>query len=143
MRWYGEVLGWELVAGPLDVSTADPRLASQLREVFNVAEIDFRQAHMMAGPVALELFEFVSARPRAGRKSPALRAGYTHICMTQRDVSSLARRIVAAGGRQDTEVQPIFPGHRFRFCYCSDPFGNIVEIASHPHADIFAGRQGY
>jgi hypothetical protein len=40
-------------------------------------------------------------------------------------------------------VREIFPGEPYRFCYCEDPFGNVIELSTHPHAEAFGGREAY
>lgn len=145
VRWYQDVLGWSLLMGPLDLSTRDPRVARQLREVFAAEEVAFRQAHMLAADgLAIELFQFEQPQKTVGKGDFAFwRTGLFHICLVEPEIDRLAQRIVAAGGAQRTPVGPIFPDEPYRFCYCEDPFGNIIEIATHPHAEAFGGRDAY
>ena len=131
--------------GPVELSSEDPKVAEQLQRVFDSDDVSFRQAHLLAGDgVAVELFEF--KRPVATRGRGAFKyweVGIFHICLLTDAIDQTAARIVAAGGTQRTQVSEIFPGERFRFCYCEDPFGNILELATHPHAEAFGGRHSY
>jgi len=143
-EWYAKAFGWRLLMGPVDVTTEDPRVADQLRDVFDAGEVAFRQVHMeMADGVALELFEFRTppTEPVAGFEYG--RVGPFHICVVEPEIEALAERIEALGGRRRTEIREIFPGEPYRFCYCEDPFGVAIELATHPHAEAFSGREAY
>jgi catechol 2,3-dioxygenase-like lactoylglutathione lyase family enzyme len=143
VRWYADTFGFELIMGPVEVTVDNPRIADQLREVFG-RDVRFRQAHMVMGNgVALELFEFDEPETRGSGRFDYWNVGLFHICMVDPDIETLAMRIEAAGGRRRTPVREIFPGEPYRFCYCEDPYGNIVELATHPHAEAFGGRERY
>ncbi len=132
--------------GPVELSTADGRLTEQLRDVFRAEQVAFRQAHLLAANgVAVELFEFQQPTASEGRaRFEYWRTGFSHICVVEAQVDVLADRIVARGGARRTATRPIFPGEPYLFCYCEDPFGNVIEVASHPHSESFGGgRAGY
>ena len=145
IEWYADVLGWGLIMGPLEVSTDDLRVTEQLRSVFDAPTVAFRQAHMLTGSaIAVELFQFATPFASEGRgKFEFWKPGISHICVVERSIQRLADRIQASGGRQRTRVVPIFPGEPYCFCYCEDPFGNVIEIATHPHNESFGGRASY
>jgi catechol 2,3-dioxygenase-like lactoylglutathione lyase family enzyme len=143
--WYEETFGWTRLMGPVDVTVADPRVAQQIQAVFQAPNVAFRQIHLlMPDGVALELFEFREPRESEGCADyDYWSVGLFHFCLVAGDIDALAARIVAFGGRQMTPVAPIFRDEKYRFCYCADPFGNVIELASHPHAESFGGREGY
>src|SRR4051794_25835843 len=144
VEWYRETFGWEPIAGPFEVGTEDPGVAPQLREVFETEEVAFRQAHLAAGPgLALELFEFRTPPTVAATGFSFDRVGPFHLCVVAPEIERLAAAIEAGGGRRRTEIRAIFPGEPYRFCYCEDPFGLAIEVATHPHAESFGGRGGY
>lgn len=144
VAWYRETFGWELIAGPFEVSTADAAVAPQLRDVFAAEEVAFRQAHLAAGPdLALELFEFRTPPTVAADGFRFDRVGPFHLCVVEPEIERLAAAIEAGGGRRRTAIREIFPGDPYRFCYCEDPFGLAIEIATHTHAESFGGRRGY
>jgi catechol 2,3-dioxygenase-like lactoylglutathione lyase family enzyme len=145
VRWYAAVLGWKLLMGPIELTTDNPRIADQLRDVFGADRVAFRQAHMEAGDrMAIELFEFAQPRRTAGLASFRYwEPGPFHVCVVEPAIEELAARIEHAGGRRRSAVREVFPGEPFRFCYCEDPFGNVIEIATHQHRDLFAGREAY
>jgi catechol 2,3-dioxygenase-like lactoylglutathione lyase family enzyme len=144
IEWYRDIFGWELLMGPVELSGEDPRVGAQVREVFGRERIAFRQAHLAVPEGgAVELFEFLDppSHPRAQFEPWCV--GVFHICVVDPEIEALAARIEGLGGRRRCEVQEIFPGEPYRFCYCEDPFGNVIEIATHPHAEAFGGRQAY
>jgi catechol 2,3-dioxygenase-like lactoylglutathione lyase family enzyme len=145
VRWYEEVLGFSLLMGPVEVSTQDARVADQLRDVFGAQDVAFRQAHMLAADgLAVEIFQFARPSQTVEKGDFAFwRTGFFHICLVEPEIDALAERIAAAGGARRTLTRPIFPGEPYLFCYCEDPFGNILEIATHPHAEAFGGRDAY
>jgi predicted enzyme related to lactoylglutathione lyase len=145
VRWYSLTFGWRLLMRPVDVSVEDERVADQIRGVFANERVAFRQAHLLAASdVAIELFEFHEpAATQGAGLFDYWNIGFFHICVVTRDIEALAARIGATGGRQRMTVREIFPGERFLFCYCEDPWGNIVELETHSHAESFGRRAGY
>jgi catechol 2,3-dioxygenase-like lactoylglutathione lyase family enzyme len=142
--WYAEAFGWRVLMGPVEVTTEDPRVAGQLREVFERDEVAFRQVHMeMADGVALELFEFRTPPTVPAEGFEFAPVGPFHICVVDPEIEALVARIERLGGRRRTPIQPIFPGEPYRFCYCEDPFGIAIEVATHPHTQSFSGREAY
>lgn len=142
--WYREVFGWQLLMGPVVVSVDNPRVADQIRDVFRRESVAFRQAHMLdPSGVAVELFEFTEPRTSGRADFDYWRVGIFHICVVDPEIDDLAARVEEHGGRRRTEIREVFPGEPYRFCYCEDPFGNIVELGTHPHAEVFGGRSNY
>jgi catechol 2,3-dioxygenase-like lactoylglutathione lyase family enzyme len=131
--------------GPVVVSADDPRVADQLHDVFGAQAVSFRQSHLLSRDgVAVELFEFREPHMTQGKTAfDFWRCGQWHLCLVEPRIDELAERIEEHGGRRRTATRPVFPDAPFLFCYCEDPFGNIIEIATHPHAEAFGGRSGY
>jgi catechol 2,3-dioxygenase-like lactoylglutathione lyase family enzyme len=145
VKWYTDTLAWTLLMGPVEVSVENPKVAEQIRDVFKADNVVFRQAHLLAADdLAVELFEFRQPHATLDKGDFAFwRTGVFHICIVEPDIDELAARISASGGARRTPTRPIFPGEPYLFCYCEDPFGNVLEIASHPHAEAFGGRTAY
>jgi len=144
ISFYDEALGLEPIGPPIEVSSEDPRVRAQLLEVFGLEQVVFRQAHLaVPGGSALELFEFLQPPGLAPGGFQFTHGGVHHLCFQVADIEAAAARIEKAGGRRRTAVMEIFPGERYRFCYCTDIFGNAIELASHPHAEAFGGRNAY
>jgi catechol 2,3-dioxygenase-like lactoylglutathione lyase family enzyme len=142
IAWYRDVLGFDVLVGPVTVTADGTHGGRCAAEVFGSRFGAMRQAHLVAGNgVGLELFEF--AEPPTG--TPAgfryWDVGLFHLCVRDPDVDGLADRIAATGGRRRTATHASFPGEPYRWCYCEDPFGNVVEVYSHSHEQVYANRR--
>jgi catechol 2,3-dioxygenase-like lactoylglutathione lyase family enzyme len=143
--WYCQILGLQLLAEPVEVSSSDARIGDQVRDVFG-RDVSFRQAHLLlADGTALELFEFTDPAVRRATDRFAFgETGFWHICLYRRDVDEIVSRIAESKGRvRNSKIWEVIPGEPYKMCYCEDPSGNVVEIYSHSHAEVFGGRQGY
>lgn len=145
IRWYADVIGLRLIVGPVDVRADDEAIGEQAQDVFGSRFRHFRQAHMAtANGAALELFEFID--PPTQRRPNAFafwETGVFHICLVDPDIEQLVTSIEATGGRRRTAIWNVFPQAPYRMCYCEDPFGNIVEIYTHSHEQVFANPHGH
>lgn len=57
-----------------------------------------------------------------------------HICITEPDIDGLVARIIATGGRQLSKIwQDRVDQPTYRMAYCTDPFNNVIEIATHSY----------
>jgi catechol 2,3-dioxygenase-like lactoylglutathione lyase family enzyme len=137
--WYRDVLGLTHIMGPRVLEPAS-QATHETPSVFGARFRKAYQAHMLAANgVGLELFEFVEpAVERRPDNFEYWKVGVFHWCVTDPDVAGLAARIVAAGGRQRTDVCAFLPGRPYLLAYCEDPWGNIVEVFSHSYAEVFA-----
>jgi catechol 2,3-dioxygenase-like lactoylglutathione lyase family enzyme len=143
VRWYGEVLDLEPIAGPVEVHAHEGHGGAVAADVFGARFGRFRQAHLTsANGVALELFEF--GDPPSRRRLDGFdyrQTGISHVCLATPDVGRLAERIGAGGGRRRTRIWEIFPGEPYRTCFCEDPDGNVIELYSHSHERTYANRR--
>lgn len=142
IRWYRDVMGFGLVAGPFDL-TPDGPTGQQTIDVLGQRLKHLKIAHMStANGVGLELFEPVD--PPFERRSDTIefwRGGFFHICVTDPDVEGLVARIVETGGKQLSDFWPERPPlTEFRMCYCADPFDNVVEVYSHQYENMQAHK---
>jgi catechol 2,3-dioxygenase-like lactoylglutathione lyase family enzyme len=141
--WYGEVLGFALIAGvhdALDDGTTD---GDGSVDAFGSEFRHCRMAQMAAANgVGLELFEFVE--PVAAAPAENFRwweTGFHHICVLDPQIDELVARIQATGGRLRTSrVREVYEGVPYRWVYCEDPWGNVIEIYSHSHEQVHANR---
>lgn len=142
IRWYTDVMGFGLIAGPFDLTRHVPNI-EQIKDVLGGQLIHLRIAHMTTGnAVGFELFEPIDP-PLEKRENMVefWRAGYFHICVTDPDVEALVERIVETGGQKLSQIWPDRPPPKeeFRMCYCTDPFGNVIEVYSHSY-DLMQGH---
>jgi catechol 2,3-dioxygenase-like lactoylglutathione lyase family enzyme len=140
IRWYQDVLGFRLFAGPVELSIDDdPR--GQLRDVLGPAFRKVRVAHLATGNgVGFEIFQSIDP-PHRRSETPVefWRSGVFHLCMTDPDIEGLTARIVATGGRQLSKIwtdRP--PSLDYRMVYCLDPFGTVIEVYTHAY-EMFQG----
>ena len=141
--WYTRILGCRVLLGPVELEADDTHAGRQAADVFGPEFKRFRQAHLMTPDgVALEIFEFRDpATPSERPPFSYWRPGVFHVCLVAPDIDRAADAIARSGGRMRTSrVWEIFEGEPFRMCYCEDPFGNVIELYSHPHEVVFAGR---
>jgi catechol 2,3-dioxygenase-like lactoylglutathione lyase family enzyme len=144
IAWYREVLGWELTMGPTELEAGETFTGRQVREVFRREEVRFRLAHLdPGGDAVVELFEFGEPAGGGPAQFEFWRTGVFHVCLVADDIHALAASIAREGGQQQMDVQPIVEGEPHLMCYCADPFGNVLELYSHRHRDVFGGRSGY
>jgi len=136
-RWYGLVLGWELLLGPLDKSSDDSHLSDQIRDAFGEPNISFRQAYLLtSNEITIEFFQFLTPRPTSGMNTfDYWNVGVSHLCVVEPEIDQLVTRIVEHGGRQRMPVRRMFSADVYRFCYCEDPYGNVIEITTRPHVE--------
>lgn len=139
IAWYSEVMGFTLVAGPMDL-TSDGAEGPKVLDVLGGKLEHLKIAHMSTGNgVGFELFEPVD--PPLEKRENTIefwRSGFFHICVTDPDVEGLVKTIVETGGKQLSQIWPDRPPPKeeFRMCYCADPFGNVVEVYSHSYESM-------
>ncbi len=133
LRWYGEVLGFEALGSVTTVRAQEDHAGIVAADVLGPELASFKQGQLIgANGVGLELFEF--------EDPPAERRGIFHLCVVAPDVAGTAERIAAGGGRRTSRIWPIFEDEPYLTCYCEDPFGNVVELYSHPHERVYSNR---
>lgn len=123
--WYTSVLGLRLLRGPEKVDSAAPSQPVH-RDVFGVGFAGCRVAFLaLSDGSGLELFEFP-----AGVSAPApwgvpAAAGLFHVALTCSDVEAMAAAIADTGGRL---LSAVHRTPRCTICYCTDPFGTVLEL---------------
>ncbi|MCM3569879.1 VOC family protein [Neobacillus mesonae] len=148
IEWYQKVLGFNLLYGPIDTLTDDNSLQGNIAADLVGKEIKkFRIAHMStSNQIGIELFEFVE--PRSYRHEgiehyKTGQIGYFHICVIDPDIEGLVARIKENNGRQRSGIWEMFPesGGGYKTTYCEDPDGNIIEIYTHSHEQIYSNQK--
>jgi catechol 2,3-dioxygenase-like lactoylglutathione lyase family enzyme len=140
IEWYGEVLGFTLLAGPMMVLGGEGATGEASGDIFGAAMGSFRLAHMAgANGMGLEVFEFVDPEVEVPEDNfEYWKIGIFHFCVVDSDIEGLAGRIAGAGGKQRSKVWSLAPGKPYKVCYCEDPWGNIVEINSHSYEQTWS-----
>ena len=133
VRWYHEVLGFNIVTEPMEGSADNSHLGMILRDIFGSSFKKLRLAHMsFANHVGFEIFEFVDPKEEQQENNfEYWKTGFFHIGITDPNIEELAKRIAEKGGKQRNKIWEIFPSKPYKIVYCEDPFGNIIEIYTH------------
>ncbi|WP_336658818.1 VOC family protein [Leucobacter sp. USHLN153] len=139
VEWYRTVFDYYLLAGPLEVLEDDTPLGVAATGIYGTGFARFQFAHM-ASPDGngFEIFQFdAPAYERPDDTFQFWRSGVNHFALTAPDVAALAADVVAAGGRQRSDVVTINEDRGYQILYCEDPWGNVFEVCSHPYAYIW------
>jgi catechol 2,3-dioxygenase-like lactoylglutathione lyase family enzyme len=134
IAFYTSALGLDVVVGPFDILPDD----EAARDVFGPSFRAARQAHLIGNDgVGLELFEFRDP-PVETQEASYWRGGVSHLCFVAPDIEAAERRIVDAGGRiRTSRIWSSFPDRPYRFLHAEDPFGNLLELHTHPYRKTF------
>jgi len=142
-QWYQDVIQMTILVEPMEITTYDkeekkydPHLTTLMRAIFGPRPGKVKICHMMsANGVRIELFQFIeqAAESRLEEQDnfEYWKTGYFHIALTETNIEELADKIASTGGKRRTDVMELVPGSGRKFCFCQDPFGNIIEIYSH------------
>ena len=99
--------------------------------VVGLKDTDVRSAHLAAGNLHIEVFEFARPVPLAGAALRACDVGLRHIAFDVTDIRAEYERLKAAGVSFLSEPQIMGDGetdYGVRSVYCRDPDQNIVEL---------------
>ena len=153
MRWYRDVIQMTVLVEPMGINTYekeeknyDPHLAMLMRTIFGPRLGKVKICHMSsANGVGIELFQFIEpaaeSRLEEQNNFEYWKTGYFHIALTEPHIEELANKIASTGGKRRTNVLELVPGSGRKFCFCEDPFGNIIEIYSHSYEQFWADAQ--
>ena len=153
MRWYRDVIQMTILVEPMEITTHekeeknyDPHLATIMRTIFGPRLGKVKICHMTsANGAGIELFQFIEpaaeSRLEEQNNFEYWKTGYFHIALTEPHIEELANKIASTGGKRRTNVMELVPGSSRKFCFCEDPFGNIIEIYSHSYEQFWANAQ--
>jgi predicted enzyme related to lactoylglutathione lyase len=135
VQWYGTVFGLEVMAGPMNCSVHTIG-AERRRQVFGDKWGAMKLAHLMTSNGAgIELFQFVEPPVEALEDNFTYwQVGPHHIGLTVDDFDSTLQRLRDHGGTQRTAVFDVYDGAFI--AYCSDPWGNTIELVSKSYRDL-------
>jgi hypothetical protein len=133
-------MGFTVVRGPTELDTSDIQVGNALRNVFGSKFRRLRIVWLSSGNnIGFELFQFI--KPKQVIKNQQIEywaGGIIHVAITERNIEELTKRIVETGGRQLNDICELNPKKRHKLVFCSDPFGNIIEIYSHSFEQFHA-----
>jgi catechol 2,3-dioxygenase-like lactoylglutathione lyase family enzyme len=139
--WYSSVLGLEVLSASTDLRRTGGYEGAAAAAVFGDKFERMRVAHLSAANgVGVELFEFVQPAVEATREDYR-HAGPIHVCLEASDVEAAADLVIEAGGSPITAgAWDVAEGGPYRFSFCRDPWGNVIEFHSHPFEEIFSSQ---
>jgi len=142
MKWYQEVMGFTVVRGPAELNTADKAVGNVLRNIFGSKFKRLKIVWMSSGNnVGFEIFQFVN--PKQETKNQRIKywaGGIIHVAITERNIGELTKKIVETGGRQLSDICELNPEKHHKLVFCTDPFGNIIEIYSHSFEQFHSNK---
>ena len=135
MDFYSSVMGWYITM-PVTTTKEEHRtpMSCMYQELFGPGYKEFKIAHLSTGDrIGIELFEFPD-NDGCRKSFMPHKTGVFHYCVQDSDVEGLVQRILKAGGKQRSAIIYYYPEKSpYRMVYMEDPFGNVVEIYSHPY----------
>jgi catechol 2,3-dioxygenase-like lactoylglutathione lyase family enzyme len=138
----------DALVGPTEITTYereqqnyDPHLAAVVRAIFGPRLGKFKFCHMSsANGVGIEFFQFIEPASQLRLEENNFeywKTGYSHIALTEPNIEELAEKIALTGGKRRTDILELAPGSDKKFCFCEDPFGNVIEIYSHSYGQFW------
>lgn len=137
LEWYQDIFDWELLAEPRVVRGNEQYGGKRAVDLLGAFD-EMKVAHLLTGnDIGVELFEFSSVR--APRDVENRRAGFFHICVVDPDIEELAQTIDENGGDHYSQIWRLYEEkEEYLLTYCTDPFGNVIEIFTHSHEQMLA-----
>jgi catechol 2,3-dioxygenase-like lactoylglutathione lyase family enzyme len=140
LKWYQEVMGFTIIRGPTELTADDTQIGNALENIFGSKLKKLRIVWMSsANNVGFEIFQFIEPKQvTKNRQIEYWSGGVIHIAVTERNIEGLVKKVTETGGRQLTKIWELNPNKAYKLVFCSDPFGNIIEIYSHSFEQFHA-----
>lgn len=142
INWYQEVMGFTIVRGPAKLTFDDIQVGKALKNIFGSQFKSLRIVWMSsANNVGIELFQFIQPEQLPRKKQLEYwEGGVIHIAITERNIEDLLSKVTKSGGKQISDIWELDPIKHHKLAFCSDPFGNVIEIYSHSYEQFHANR---
>ncbi len=127
-KFYIEVLGCELVPPERDLRGEPVERGTAIPGV-HLSGVHLRLPGVGSDGPTLEIFNYEPLAAAAAKK--VNQPGFGHIAFAVEDIDAARAEVLAHGGRAVGELvkTPIGDtGHYYRWCYLTDPEGNILEL---------------
>ena len=140
LKWYQEVMGFTIVRGPVELTLDDIQVGKALKNIFGSKFKKLRIVWMSsANNIGVEIFQFIQPKQLIKKKQIEYwSGGVIHIAVTERNIEDLLSRVTKTGGKQISKIWELDPKKHHKLVFCSDPFGNIIEIYSHSFEQFHA-----
>jgi len=140
--WYQEVMGFIVIRGPAELTSNDIRVGKVLQSIFGPQFKRVRIVWMSSAKnIGIELFQFVEPKQLTLEKQVEYwHGGVIHIAVTERNIEALLAKVTKNGGRQISNICELDPKKHHKLVFCTDPFGNMIEIYSHSFEQFHANQ---
>ena len=140
LKWYQEVMGFTIVRGPVELTSDNIQVGKALNNIFGSKFKRLRIVWMSsANNIGVEIFQFIQPKQLIKKKQIEYwSGGVIHIAVTERNIEDLLSRVTKTGGKQISKIWELDPKKHHKLVFCSDPFGNIIEIYSHSFEQFHA-----
>jgi catechol 2,3-dioxygenase-like lactoylglutathione lyase family enzyme len=140
LKWYQEVMGFTIVRGPVELTSDNIQVGKALNNIFGSKFKKLRIVWMSsANNIGVEIFQFIQPKQLIKKKQIEYwSGGVIHIAVTERNIEDLLSRVAKTGGKQISKIWELDPKKHHKLVFCSDPFGNIIEIYSHSFEQFHA-----
>ena len=135
--WYTNTFNLYQMSEVMEIVTDKDEIATN---VFGDKFKEFKIVHMCTSDgVGIELFQFID--PKNDKHSDNFeywKTGIFHIALTVINIDEIAKKISLTGGKQRSKIWKLFKTKPYKICYCEDPWGNILELSSHPYSIVWS-----
>ena len=140
LKWYQEVMGFRIVSGPAELTSHNIQGGKPLKNIFGSKFKKLRIVWMSsANNIGVEIFQFIQPEQLIEKKQIEYwSGGVIHIAVTERNIEDLLSKVTKTGGKQISKLWELDPIKHHKLVFCSDPFGNIIEIYSHSFEQFHA-----
>jgi len=132
LQWYAKVFDFTVTSPSTTVKAGVSNVGRQARNVLGHRFLEVKIGIVSdTRGVGLEFFETID--PHHERKSDPVeywRSGTFHIALHVDNIHEGAARVVAAGGRQTSEIWQNHAVGYGEMVYLEDPWGTVVELQS-------------
>jgi catechol 2,3-dioxygenase-like lactoylglutathione lyase family enzyme len=138
LKWY-QVMGFT-IRGPVELTSDNIQVGKALNNIFGSKFKKLRIVWMSsANNIGVEIFQFIQPKQLIKKKQIEYwSGGVIHIAVTERNIEDLLSRVTKTGGKQISKIWELDPKKHHKLVFCSDPFGNIIEIYSHSFEQLHA-----
>lgn len=128
IRFYRDVLGFELIIGPTEVFEGD-----DLSAALGVSGARVRLAIMKVGDSSLELHQYLSPKSQVDRPMPPNTLGFMHVAFRVENIEQKVKELEAEGILFLSQVNIVEEGPLagWKWIYFKDPDGITLEMVEY------------